>query len=150
MEPARSITGYSFVEAARGQSLQMRVVDPLPESAWDHVVELHRDAGCVHTTAWTKVLHQTYNNHSFYLRFSRGRRLAALIPLIKVRSPSWGTQGETIGYFRGDPSGRQCLALARRHSGFQTKIFEILPLMINQLAGSMIYTHLKLLAQNYG
>ena len=55
---------------------------------------------------------------------------------------SWGTEEETIGYVRVDPSGRQCLAPARPHSGFHTKIFEILPLVFNQLAGSMIYPHL--------
>jgi lipid II:glycine glycyltransferase (peptidoglycan interpeptide bridge formation enzyme) len=55
---------------------------------------------------------------------------------------SWGTEEETIDYFRVDPSGRQCLASARHNSGFHTKIFGILPLVVNRLAGSMIYPHL--------
>jgi hypothetical protein len=55
---------------------------------------------------------------------------------------SWGTEEETIGYFRVDPSGRHDLAPARPNSGFHTKIFGILPLVVNRLAGSMIYPHL--------
>src|SRR5256885_12750298 len=50
----------SFTEAkTSGQSLRMRVVDPLHEPAWDDVAALHRDAGCFHTSAWARVLHQT-------------------------------------------------------------------------------------------
>jgi len=55
---------------------------------------------------------------------------------------SWDTQEETLDYFRFDPSGQQSLAPARPDSGFHTKIFGILPLMINRRAGSMIYPHL--------
>ena len=56
---------------------------------------------------------------------------------------SWNTQEETIDYFRVDPSGRQCLAPARSHdSGLHKKVFGRLPLLLNRLAGSMIYPHL--------
>jgi len=30
---------------------------------------LHRDAGCFHTSAWARVLHQTYKHQPFYLHF---------------------------------------------------------------------------------
>jgi lipid II:glycine glycyltransferase (peptidoglycan interpeptide bridge formation enzyme) len=55
---------------------------------------------------------------------------------------SWDTEEETIDYFRVDPSGRQCLAPVRPHSGFHKRIFGTLPLMVNRLAASMIYPHL--------
>jgi hypothetical protein len=98
-EPARSSTGYSFTEAkTSGQSLRMRVVDPLHEPAWDHVAALHRDAGCFHTSAWAKVLHQTYNHQPFYLQFSCRRRLAALIPLMEVRSLFTGRRGVCVPF----------------------------------------------------
>jgi hypothetical protein len=95
LQPAKSETekaallssDYSFVEPKTwGESLQMRILDPVRDPAWDHVVALHRDAGCFHTSAWAKVLRQTYNHHPFYLQFAHGRRLAALIPLMEVRS----------------------------------------------------------------
>src|SRR5262245_42807246 len=89
----------SFVERQPSEeSLEMRIYDPIHEPGWDHLVALHRDAGCFHTTAWAKVLHQTYNHHPFYLRFSRGRRLAALIPLMEVRSPFTGRRGVCLPF----------------------------------------------------
>jgi len=98
-EPARSSTAYSFTEAkTSGQSLRMRVVDPLREPAWDHVAALHRDAGCFHTSAWARVLHQTYKHQPFYLHFSCGGRLAALVPLMEVRSPFTGRRGVCLPF----------------------------------------------------
>ena len=89
----------SFVEPKTSdKSLQMRILDPVNDPGWDHVVALHRDAGCFHTSAWAKVLHQTYNHQPFYLQFSRGRRLAALIPLMEVRSPFTGRRGVCLPF----------------------------------------------------
>ena len=76
----------------------MRILDPVHDPSWDHVVALHRDADCFHTSAWAKVLHQTYNHQPFYLQFSRGRRLAALIPLMEVRSPFTGRRGVCLPF----------------------------------------------------
>src|SRR5438876_1580932 len=107
LQPAKSETKEaaplsgddSFVEPkTRDKSLQMRILDPLHNPGWDVVVALHRDAGCFHTSAWAKVLHQTYNHHPFYLQFSRGRRLAALIPLMEVRSPFTGRRGVCLPF----------------------------------------------------
>jgi hypothetical protein len=97
---AAPISGdYSFVEPkTTSKSLQMRILDPVHNPGWDVVVALHRDAGCFHTTAWAKVLRQTYNHHPFYLQFSRGRRLAALIPLMEVRSPFTGRRGVCLPF----------------------------------------------------
>jgi GNAT acetyltransferase-like protein len=78
--------------------LEMRICDPVRNPGWDHLIALHRDAGCFHTSAWAKVLHQTYKHHPFYLRFSRGRRLAALIPLMEVRSLFTGRRGVCLPF----------------------------------------------------
>jgi hypothetical protein len=55
---------------------------------------------------------------------------------------SWGTEEETIDYFRVDPSGRKCLVVTPSDSVFHKKIFARLPLAVNRLAGAMIYPHL--------
>jgi Acetyltransferase (GNAT) domain len=90
---------YSFVEPkTTGKSLQMRILDPVHQSGWDHLVALHRDATCFHTTAWAKVLHQSYSHRPFYLHFSCGRRLAALVPLMEVRSPFTGRRGVCLPF----------------------------------------------------
>jgi hypothetical protein len=76
----------------------MRILDPVHQPGWDHLVTLHRDAGCFHTSAWAKVLHQSYGHRPFYLQFSCGRRLAALVPLMEVRSPFTGRRGVCLPF----------------------------------------------------
>src|SRR5437899_6057879 len=76
----------------------MRILDPVNDPGWDHVVALHRDASCFHTSAWAKVLHQSYSHRPFYLHFSCGRRLAALLPLMEVRSPLTGRRGVCLPF----------------------------------------------------
>jgi hypothetical protein len=76
----------------------MRILDPVHDPGWDHVIALHRDAGCFHTSAWATVLCQTYNHQPLYLQFSRGRRLAALIPLVEVRSLFTGRRGVCLPF----------------------------------------------------
>jgi Acetyltransferase (GNAT) domain len=83
---------------ASEESLQMWIINPIHNPGWDLVVALHRDAGCFHTSAWAKVLHKTYNHQPFYLQFSRGRRLAALIPLMEVRSALTGRRGVCLPF----------------------------------------------------
>ncbi|TMP92605.1 MAG: GNAT family N-acetyltransferase [Verrucomicrobia bacterium] len=97
---AAALSGdYSLVEPkTTSKSLQMRILDPVHDPSWDHVVALHRDADCFHTSAWAKVLHQTYNHQPFYLQFSRGRRLTALTPLMEVRSPFTGRRGVCLPF----------------------------------------------------
>jgi Acetyltransferase (GNAT) domain len=107
LEPAKLETNeaaplsgdYSIVKPkTSGKSLQMHVLDPIHDPGWDLVVALHRDAGCFHTSAWAKVLHQTYKHRPFYLQFSRGRRLTALIPLMEVRSLFTGRRGVCLPF----------------------------------------------------
>jgi hypothetical protein len=99
METAPFSGDDSFVERQSSEeSLEMRIYDPVHNPGWDHLVALHRDAGCFHTSAWAKVLHQTYKHHPFYLRFSRGRRVAALIPLMEVRSLFTGRRGVSLPF----------------------------------------------------
>jgi len=52
------------------------------------------------------------------LHFGRNRMRKRWFTTFKL---SWGTEEETIGYFRVDPSGRHGLAPARLNSGFQTR-----------------------------
>src|SRR4051812_11148695 len=95
VSPSNDFRGQS---ATGNGSLQMRVVDPLCEPAWDHVVSLHRDASCFHTSAWAKVLHHTYKHEPFYLQFFHRRRLAAVVPLMEIRSPFTGRRGVCLPF----------------------------------------------------
>jgi hypothetical protein len=98
-EVAALLGDHSFVEAKPSdRSVQIRILDPVREPAWDHVVALHSDASCFHTSAWAKVLHQTYSHQPFYLQFFSGRRLVALVPVMEVRSPFTGRRGVCLPF----------------------------------------------------
>ena len=81
-----------------GSSLQMRVLDPLHGHNWDRAVALHSEGNCFHTSAWAKVLHQTYKHQPFYLQFFHKRSLAALIPLMEIRSRFTGCRGVCLPF----------------------------------------------------
>jgi hypothetical protein len=81
-----------------GRSLQMRLLDSLDAPEWDQVVALHPEANCFHTTAWAKVLHQTYKHQPFYLQFSDKGTLAAVIPLMEIRSRFTGCHGVCLPF----------------------------------------------------
>ena len=76
----------------------MRIVDPLHESDWDQLISSHPDAGFFHTTAWARVVHHTYNHKPFYLEFFCGRKLAAILPLMELRSLFTGRRGVCVPF----------------------------------------------------
>ena len=80
------------------RSVVIRIVDPLREPGWDHLITLHRNADCFHTSAWARVLHQTYNHRPFYLQFFHRQTLVALIPFMEVRSPFTGRRGVCLPF----------------------------------------------------
>jgi hypothetical protein len=99
VEAAPFRNGDFLVEPkATGESLDMWIINPVHNPGWDLVVALHRDAGCFHTSAWAKVLHHTYKHQPFYLQFCRGRRLAALVPLMEVSSAFTGRRGVCLPF----------------------------------------------------
>src|SRR5215510_13912429 len=88
-----------FVKSETGdRSVAMRIVDPLHESDWDQLISSHREAGCFHTSAWARVLRHTYNHKPFYLQFFCGQKLAAMLPLVELRSPFTGRRGVCVPF----------------------------------------------------
>lgn len=89
----------SLVESKTSdEPVQMWIINPVQNPGWDLVVALHPDATCFHTSAWAKVLHKTYGHQPFYLQFSRGRSLAALVPLMEVHSAFTGRRGVCLPF----------------------------------------------------
>jgi len=81
-----------------GEPVRIWIINPVHNPGWDLVVALHPHATCFHTSAWAKVLHGTYGHRPFYLQFARGRRLAALVPLMEVRSAFTGHRGVCLPF----------------------------------------------------
>jgi hypothetical protein len=94
--PERSIASI----AANGA----RLIDPLQEPAsWDALVASHSAATLFHTSAWARVLSDTYGHKPAYLARQQPNRSAELLPVMEVNSPWTGRRGVALPFTDGCP-----------------------------------------------
>ena len=79
-------------------SIELRIVDPRHDSDWDRFVLSHPEGNFFHSTAWAKVLCQTYGHNPVYLHFSRRNELVALVPIMEIRSAFTGRRGVCLPF----------------------------------------------------
>ena len=73
-------------------------IDPLSDRAWDRLAATHPEFTFFHSSAWAKVLHSTYGHQPVYHRFYRGDKLAAMLPMMEVRSAFKGRRGVSLPF----------------------------------------------------
>ncbi|PYK68805.1 MAG: hypothetical protein DME45_05490 [Verrucomicrobia bacterium] len=69
-----------------GHSQTVELVNPLAENSWEETITMHRDATIFHSTAWARVLVDTYGHRPCYAQISLNGNLQALIPIMEVKS----------------------------------------------------------------
>jgi len=69
-----------------GRSLNAILMNPLASSEWDDAIRMHPDATIFHSTAWARVLVDTYGHRPCYVQLSLNGSLLALVPMMEVRS----------------------------------------------------------------
>ena len=69
-----------------GRSLNAILVNPLLDQGWDNAVNQHRNASIFHSTAWARVLVDTYGHRPCYLQMSLNGSLLALVPMMELQS----------------------------------------------------------------
>ena len=69
-----------------GLSLNAILMNPLVDSVWDDAIRLHPDATIFHSTAWARVLVDTYGHRPCYVQMSLNGSLLALVPMMEVQS----------------------------------------------------------------
>jgi CelD/BcsL family acetyltransferase involved in cellulose biosynthesis len=91
----------SHVRAATRENLQaldVEIVDPLVDPRWESEIGTHPDSGPFHSKEWARVLVSTYGHRPVYLRFSRGGKPVALLPLMEVSSWLTGRRGVSLPF----------------------------------------------------
>jgi hypothetical protein len=78
--------------------VKVELIDPLNVPEWDREVLSHPEANIFHLSAWAKVLSASYGHKPLYLRFSREGRLAALLPIMEVKSFFTGVRGVSLPF----------------------------------------------------
>src|SRR3972149_515940 len=90
---------------------QLKVINPLDYPEWDKLVLSTRDYSFFHSSAWAKVLYETYRSKPIYFTLIKDNQLLALIPFMEVGSILTGKRGvslpfsdycETIGIDKDD------------------------------------------------
>lgn len=72
----------------------VRIIDPLQDSSWDASLAQHPRANAFHTSAWCRVLHETYGYKPLYLMSGS----TAVLPLMEVDSWLTGKRGVSLPF----------------------------------------------------
>jgi hypothetical protein len=75
------------------QNYQSRFVDPRFGGEWDSLAQTHPDHDVFHSSAWARVLCNTYGHKPFYLQVNDEKRTVALLPLLEVAGSLTGRRG---------------------------------------------------------
>jgi len=77
----------------RGRSLDAILVNPLVNGEWDEAIRMHRDATIFHSSAWARVLANTYGHRPCYIQMSLNGNPFALVPMMEVQSALTRSRG---------------------------------------------------------
>ena len=75
------------------RSLNGILLNPLLDGKWENAISMHRDATIFHSTAWARVLLDTYGHRPCYIQMSLNGSLFALIPMMEVQSALTRSRG---------------------------------------------------------
>ena len=77
---------------------RLEVVDPTRFPGWDERLSRHPDATVFHTSAWARVLSETYAYLPTYFTFIEKDQLVGLLPFMEIRSWITGTRGVSLPF----------------------------------------------------
>lgn len=82
----------------------VRLVNPLEHPGWDAWLENVPERSIFHSSAWARVLHETYGHRPCYFCRFAGERLAAMLPVMEVASPLTGRRGVSLPFADFSPA----------------------------------------------
>ena len=68
------------------RSLNGILLNPLLDGKWENAISAHPDATIFHSTAWARVLVDTYGHRPCYVQISLNGGMLALVPMMEVQS----------------------------------------------------------------
>ena len=74
------------------------VINPTKYPSWDELLLHDNKCTIFHTSAWAKVLSETYGYEPAYFTLIEGRKISALIPVMDVRSILTGRRGVSLPF----------------------------------------------------
>ncbi|HEU0209517.1 MAG TPA: GNAT family N-acetyltransferase [Candidatus Udaeobacter sp.] len=98
MVPVPSSEASKPRQASITQNYRYRFVDPRVGNEWDRLAETHPDHEVFHSSAWARVLCNTYGHKPFYLHVSDENKTIALLPLLEVAGSLTGRRGVCLPF----------------------------------------------------
>jgi len=80
------------------EKMALRIVDPVAYPEWDSLVLGNADYTFFHSSAWAKVLVDSYGFRPAYFIVPEGSGLALMMPLMEVASPLTGRRGVSLPF----------------------------------------------------
>lgn len=81
----------------------VRIVNPLSDPDWDEKLIAFPDATPFHTSAWARVITETYGFGPHYICSIEGDRLCAVLPMMDVRTWATRPRGISLPFTDGCP-----------------------------------------------
>jgi hypothetical protein len=79
-------------------ALKLGIINPLQFDNWDGLVLTNKDHSFFHSSAWARVLHESYHYTPLYFLLVDSRKLKVLIPLMEVNSILTGRRGVSLPF----------------------------------------------------
>jgi CelD/BcsL family acetyltransferase involved in cellulose biosynthesis len=87
-----------IIPSVRAAEARVDIIDPVTSPDWNREVLSHPESTIFHLSQWARVLISTYGHNPVYLRFSYDDNLAALLPMMEVKSPITGNRGVSLPF----------------------------------------------------
>jgi hypothetical protein len=75
-----------------------KIINPIDYPKWDELVLSTKGYSFFHSSAWAKVLHQTYGYTPHYFTIVEDGKLLALFPMMEIRSILTGKRGVSLPF----------------------------------------------------
>jgi len=108
-------------------------MNPLVDRKWDDAISTHSDATIFHSSAWARVLVDTYGHRPCYVQMSFNGSLLALVPMMEVQSVLTTSRGLCL------PFSDYCTPLT-----FSTFGHELVAQKLQQIARERCWSYLEL------
>ncbi len=77
---------------------EVRIVNPLEIPDWDDLISSHPNCSFFHSTAWARVLSESYGYKPLYFTIFEGKAISACLPVMEVDSFITGKRGVSLPF----------------------------------------------------
>ena len=76
----------------------IQIINPLEFPNWDELLLTNPDSTFFHTSAWARVLHESYRYIPLYFTIIENEKLSSLIPIMEIKSFITGKRGVSLPF----------------------------------------------------